>query len=174
MDEASGDFLFDSSGAALGPSNGTRYFGGSPAGPEWSEDTPFGGPVIAFTVRSSAGQNALEWLNPASGPYLSTTVRFKEATDPAACTFPSGGSDGALLERRVGALGARDTIVHSGLSSTKTYCYGVFVEKDAAQSRPAASCARGRSPRGAPSSGRSGPALRRSYRPASTSSRTSS
>jgi outer membrane protein assembly factor BamB len=117
-----------------GPSHGTRYFGGSPAGPEWSEDTPFGGPVVAFTVRSAVGQNTLEWLNPASGPYVSTTVRFKEATDPTACTFPSGGSDGALLERRVGTPGARDSIVHSGLTNAaNTYCYGVFIEKDDGQ-----------------------------------------
>ena len=44
FDEGSGNVINDSSGAVGGPSSGTRSFGGSPAGPEWSPDTPpFGG-----------------------------------------------------------------------------------------------------------------------------------
>jgi hypothetical protein len=38
LDEGSGNTVGDSSGAAGGPSNGTRLFGGAPAGPEWSAD----------------------------------------------------------------------------------------------------------------------------------------
>lgn len=39
LDEGSGDVVFDTSGAAGGPSNGQRRFGGSPsAGPAWSVD----------------------------------------------------------------------------------------------------------------------------------------
>lgn len=54
FDEGSGDSITDSSGAAGGPSNGSREFGGSPAGPEWSTDTPpFGGP-IAVTIEETA------------------------------------------------------------------------------------------------------------------------
>ena len=34
--------LGDNSGAAGGPSDGERRFGGSPAGLDWSTDTPFG------------------------------------------------------------------------------------------------------------------------------------
>ncbi len=41
FDEAAGTVVGDTSGAAGGPSNGTRNFGGSPPGPEWSSDTPF-------------------------------------------------------------------------------------------------------------------------------------
>jgi len=41
FDEGSGDVINDVSGAVGGPSNGVRKFGGSPAGPEWSTDTPF-------------------------------------------------------------------------------------------------------------------------------------
>lgn len=42
FDEASGDTLFDVSGAAGGPSNGIRRFGGSGnPGPVWTTDTPF-------------------------------------------------------------------------------------------------------------------------------------
>jgi choice-of-anchor B domain-containing protein len=35
------DIITDSSNAAGGPSSGRRYYGGGPAGPDWSTDTPF-------------------------------------------------------------------------------------------------------------------------------------
>lgn len=41
FDEGSGDAVNDVSGYPGGPSNGVRMFGGSPAGPVWSTDTPF-------------------------------------------------------------------------------------------------------------------------------------
>jgi hypothetical protein len=41
FDEGSGTTIIDSSGAAGGPSNGVLRYGGSPAGPVWSTDTPF-------------------------------------------------------------------------------------------------------------------------------------
>jgi hypothetical protein len=41
FDEGTGDFINDTSGSWSGPSNGTMFFGGDPAGPEWSTDTPF-------------------------------------------------------------------------------------------------------------------------------------
>lgn len=41
FDEGTGNGVGDTSGAAGGPSHGVRNFGGSPAGPEWSTDTPF-------------------------------------------------------------------------------------------------------------------------------------
>lgn len=41
FDAGSGNKIKDASGAAGGPSNGKRKFGGSPAGPVWSSDTPF-------------------------------------------------------------------------------------------------------------------------------------
>ena len=44
FDEGQDDTIIDSSGAPGGPSNGVRNFGGSPAGPEWVTDTPFGSP----------------------------------------------------------------------------------------------------------------------------------
>lgn len=40
FDEGTGDAITDSSGASGGPSNGVRNFGGAPAGPEWSTETP--------------------------------------------------------------------------------------------------------------------------------------
>lgn len=41
LDEGAGDVVGDSSGVVGGPSNGVRRFGGSPAGPLWSTDSPF-------------------------------------------------------------------------------------------------------------------------------------
>ncbi len=41
FDEGSGDAANDTTGFDGGPSNAYRSFGGSPAGPEWSTDTPF-------------------------------------------------------------------------------------------------------------------------------------
>jgi len=41
FEEGSGDTVADSSGATDGPSNGVRRYGGTPAGPEWSTDSPF-------------------------------------------------------------------------------------------------------------------------------------
>ena len=42
FDEGGGDMVADTSMAPFGPSHGVRRFGGSPAGPEWSTDTPWG------------------------------------------------------------------------------------------------------------------------------------
>ena len=42
FDEGSGSDVFDSSGQPGGPSDGFINFGGTPVGPEWSSDTPFG------------------------------------------------------------------------------------------------------------------------------------
>jgi hypothetical protein len=47
FDEATGNHVGDSSGAAGGPSHGTRQFGGSPAGPLWSTDVPFAGAIFS-------------------------------------------------------------------------------------------------------------------------------
>jgi hypothetical protein len=41
FDEGMGDFINDTSGSWGGPNNGALAFGGDPAGPEWSTDTPY-------------------------------------------------------------------------------------------------------------------------------------
>jgi hypothetical protein len=41
FDEGGGNAVIDASGASGGPSPGLRRYGGSPAGPDWSTDTPF-------------------------------------------------------------------------------------------------------------------------------------
>jgi glucose/arabinose dehydrogenase len=56
FDEGNGNTVFDMSGVAGGPSNGVRRFGGSPAGPLWSADTPFTSntPTIALDTLTTA------------------------------------------------------------------------------------------------------------------------
>ena len=41
FDEGSGTQILDSSGAVGGPSHGELRYGGNPAGPVWTTDTPF-------------------------------------------------------------------------------------------------------------------------------------
>jgi hypothetical protein len=55
FDEGSGDAIGDASGAAGGPSPGVRRFGGSPAGPEWSFETPFAPTGVGAQDGADAG-----------------------------------------------------------------------------------------------------------------------
>jgi len=69
FDEGNGNDISDSSGAAGGPSTGTRNFGGNPAGPEWSADMPpFGGPgVITFQEIATGLANPVAITNAGDG-----------------------------------------------------------------------------------------------------------
>ena len=60
FDEGSGDVITDSSGAAGGPSNGVRRFGGVPPGPEWVlSDAPLGsGPTTTVDFDNPAPPGA--------------------------------------------------------------------------------------------------------------------
>jgi hypothetical protein len=64
LDEGAGDFIGDASGAGGGPSDGARNYGGTPAGPEWSTDVPFGEPPGA-AFGAPAGASLLAFPNPA-------------------------------------------------------------------------------------------------------------
>ncbi len=67
LDEGAGDLVGDSSGAAGGPSDGERRFGGSPAGPEWSAET-FNGGTTGVGGGAPSGRLALSVRpNPARG-----------------------------------------------------------------------------------------------------------
>ncbi len=67
FDEGANDTITDSSGAAGGPSNGTRKYGGSaPAGPEWTTTaSPFS--VVPGSLLASTGQ----WTAPITTPLVS-------------------------------------------------------------------------------------------------------
>lgn len=82
FDEAAGDDVFDSSGAAGGPSHGVRQFGGSPIpGPVWSTDTPF---VAATPVTLPAGTTGMPdglVFDVSPNPSLAQTVFFVRFPD---------------------------------------------------------------------------------------------
>ncbi len=55
FDEGNGDRIIDASSAPGGPSPGRRRFGGAPAGPLWSVDTPFPtAPAISLALAGTA------------------------------------------------------------------------------------------------------------------------
>ncbi len=58
FDEGIGNAIGDASGTAGGPSDGVRQFGGTPAGPEWSTETPFAPTGVGASVGASAGSDA--------------------------------------------------------------------------------------------------------------------
>jgi hypothetical protein len=94
FDEGQGNIITDSSRAAGGPSTGVRNFGGSPAGPEWATDTPFGNPLRAPSLGSltpnSVAAGAAGFLLTASGSDFvsSSVIQWNGANRPT--TFVSG------------------------------------------------------------------------------------
>ena len=78
--------------------------------------------VQFLTATSSQQQNVVEWLNPASGGYGSTVVRWSTVG------YPADAADGNLLVDQNDGLGNQGSFVHSGLSNGTTYYYSVFVD----------------------------------------------
>jgi len=62
FDEASGTQAYDVAGSWGGPSNATLRYGGSPAGPEWSSDTPFRPPDPTPTPTATSTHTATATL----------------------------------------------------------------------------------------------------------------
>lgn len=62
--EGAGDTLHDSSNHPQGPNHGFRYFGGTPAGPQWSNDSPFQEQLPAIddlTITVESNSATLRW-----------------------------------------------------------------------------------------------------------------
>ena len=96
-----------------------------------NDDASAGGDVQFLTATARNGQNKIEWVNPASGPYVTTMIRFRSsATACTTGTYPSDVFDGTLLTTQAAGLGARDAVLHTGLINGTTYCYSAFVQKD--------------------------------------------
>lgn len=90
FDEGRGQVVRDSAGAPGGPNDGIMYYGGSPAGPEWSTDTPPLG-VLLMAVEVPAEAPALppmpEGPTPTQG---STQTPSKTPTpEPTGTTEPT-------------------------------------------------------------------------------------
>ena len=77
-------------------------------------------PVSFFTATSTSTQNELEWLNsPTSG---STVIVYR--TD----RLPTTPTDGTQLSPPVGTLNMPQSFLHTGLTNTTTYYYGIFAD----------------------------------------------
>lgn len=76
-----------------------------------------------FTVRSTDGQNRLEWINPASG----TSVQIRYST----VAPPTNLSEGTALTVPAGTPGAYQAHDHTGLTNDVTYYYTAFVDNGA-------------------------------------------
>jgi hypothetical protein len=89
FDEGGGDLVSDSSGAAGGPSNGARSYGGSPAGPEWSTDTPWSAPPPTPTAMPTATATATPTRTPTQLPTLSPTASPTRTPTATATATPA-------------------------------------------------------------------------------------
>ena len=64
FDEGAGTVVRDSSGAAGGPSHGTIAYGGAPAGPLWSAETPFHAAFAGIDYTAATGTLTFTPLGP--------------------------------------------------------------------------------------------------------------
>ncbi|GMR22861.1 MAG: hypothetical protein BMS9Abin37_1238 [Acidobacteriota bacterium] len=98
-------------------------------GPELSEAVC---PVPFFTARATAGQNKLEWLNPAAGLYASTKILRR--VEPACPSGPTDPVATVVVNTGVAGPGGKDSIVDDdggvGLANNTTYCYVAYVDAD--------------------------------------------
>jgi glucose/arabinose dehydrogenase len=74
FDEGNGDRVFDESGAPGGPSDGERRYGGTPAGPDWSTDTPFAAQVNLIFDTLATGLDGPSYVTHAGDDRLFITL----------------------------------------------------------------------------------------------------
>lgn len=84
-----------------------------------------GGPgtVRILAARATGGTVKLEWVNPSSGPYASTRIRYSTSS------YPSGPNDGLPVTDQPGLLGGRDSFEHTGLANDVVHYYAAFVDQ---------------------------------------------
>lgn len=93
LDEGAGNVVHDTSGASGGPSDGTREYGGSPAGPEWSSATPFSGQ--SCMVRPPAPASRQYFAEGATKDFFDTWILLANpatTTAEACLTFLEAGA----------------------------------------------------------------------------------
>jgi hypothetical protein len=137
FDESSGDNIYDTSGALGGPSNGVRRYGGTPAGPEWSTETPFAaGPPPVPTITLSA--------NPTSVNSGASSSLSWSSTNAGACTASGAwsGTRNISGSESTGSLSATSsytlTCTGSGGSTYRTVTVTVNAPPPPPSSTPAA------------------------------------
>ncbi len=84
-------------------------------------------PLQFLTATSTSTQNVLEWLNPGSGAYANTVIRYSTSSYPAT---PTAGSP---LTIQNDGLGGKGTFTHMGLTNDTTYYYSAWVDNGSAE-----------------------------------------
>jgi hypothetical protein len=93
--------------------------------------TGAGDAVPFFTITSKTGQNRLEWVNPASGSYFGTVIRYNVSSPGTSdCAPPTTATSGTGGFFKLGTLGGRDFVDHFSLAPDTTVCYTAFVQQD--------------------------------------------
>jgi hypothetical protein len=101
LDEGSGDFIGDTSGADGGPSDGVRRYGGTPAGPEWSSDVPFGEPPGASFGGTMEAATLVAFPNPAGGAVTFVAAAGAAAPRASLSMYDVTGRQVAVLAGRI-------------------------------------------------------------------------
>ena len=83
-------------------------------------DTTPPSPVTNFVATPGTAQVTLSWTHSTSADSKGALVRFKTTG------YPASASDGAVACDKLGAPGAFDSCVHSGLTNGTTYYYAAF------------------------------------------------
>jgi hypothetical protein len=108
LDEGIGDLILDASGAPGGPSHGERRYGGTPPGPEWSDENPFD-PVVSVAPDAAPPVRALAiWPNPARG-----IVRIRPPSAPVSRSTFIGAAPIRIVDaagRRVGEVCGAESV----------------------------------------------------------------
>ncbi len=96
FNEGTGDMVKDVSGYGGGPSNGLRRFGGSPAGPEWSTDSPFAlTPTPTATPTATQTTTTTPTATTAPAPTATPTLSPTPTQTPEPSPSPTPTSDTA-------------------------------------------------------------------------------
>jgi hypothetical protein len=132
FDEGSGDLIADSSGAAGGPSDGVRKLGGTPAGPEWVNDTPFSMlPDISPPVRANGRPSGTL----AAGTAVATLSLMTNENATCRYSASAGVLYGSMTNFAATGGTSHSTLV-AGLVDGESYTYYVRCQDAALNANP--------------------------------------
>jgi hypothetical protein len=132
FDEGQGDLITDSSGAIGGPSHGVRKFGGSPAGPQWVSETPFGlasppPPAITGLLPTTVAAGGPSFALTVTGSnYVSTSVVRWNGADRATTYSSATQLTATILASDIATAGSAQVTVYTptpggGTSNAQTF-----------------------------------------------------
>ena len=91
-----------------------------------------GGGVQALTATARDGEVKLQWVNPPSGPYVSTRLLRRTGTPPTSPTDPLA----TIVADQSGPLGGADEAPDDTVSNGITYHYAAWVDEGGSFSSP--------------------------------------